>query len=94
VVFMARLLREQDKLKTEAPTDRLSKRKPTDKAIWSGAPNTKKCNKHFREQRKLGWGPNKEKCEKHFVDQSKLGWLRRHPRKAKPLSIVNKIASK
>ncbi|ARJ19182.1 hypothetical protein HMPREF2529_06155 [Staphylococcus sp. HMSC063D03] len=72
---MARLLREQDKLKTGAPTDRLSKRKPTDKAIWSGAPNTKKCIKHFREQ-------------------SKLGWLRRHPRKAKPVSIVNKIASK
>jgi len=51
---MARLLREQDKLKTGAPTDRLSKRKPTDKAIWGGAPT--KRNAKSISSNNASWG--------------------------------------
>ena len=57
-------------------------------------PNRQAFEKKANGQSNLEWGPNTKKCIKHFREQRKLGWLRRHPRKAKPLSIVNKIASK
>ncbi|OFJ61779.1 hypothetical protein HMPREF2855_10985 [Staphylococcus sp. HMSC077E11] len=46
-------------MKTGAPTNRLSKRKPTDKASWGWGPNKEKCEKHFVKQSKLGWAPTK-----------------------------------
>ena len=56
-------------------------------------PNRQAFEKKANGQTIWSGAPTK-KCIKHFREQHKLGWLRRHPRKAKPLSIVNKIASK
>ena len=59
-----------------APTRRLSKRKPTNSASWGGAP-TKKCNKHFHGQSKLGW--------------PQLGEVRSEIQQAKQAEIILRI---
>ncbi|KXA39206.1 hypothetical protein HMPREF3225_00837 [Staphylococcus lugdunensis] len=48
-------MREQDKLKTGAPTKRNAKSISSIKASWCGGPNKENFEKKFTKQSKLGW---------------------------------------